>query len=167
MRKTTSTFVSAISVMLLLMLGCQPKQADLTLEQKAAIADTITTMMNQLITSAEAVNAEETGALLMMDSTSIFFINGIPYSHCELIASLDSLYHELAWQKINFDFTQVFVLGPDAALWVGYGTNVLPKADGEEILDITDTWLWQKKRGKWGVYHLHESAIPASEPAAE
>ncbi len=163
MKKLSRLFPFLLAISIVLMIGCQPKPAEMSAEQKASVADTISMLMNRLISSAEATNAEETGALLMMDSTSIFFITGMPYSHCDMISTMDSLYNELEWQKINFEFTQVFVLSPDAALWVGYGTNVLPAADGEETLNITDTWLWQKKHGKWGVYHFHESAVPVAD----
>ncbi|MBN1198568.1 MAG: nuclear transport factor 2 family protein [Bacteroidales bacterium] len=132
----------------------------MTLEQKAAVADTISMLMNQLIASAEATDPVETGAMLLMDSTSMFFINGIPYSHSEMLTKLDSNYTAMEWQKINFEFSQVYVLSPDAALWVGYGTNVFPLGDAEVSCNLANTFLWQKKHGQWRVSHFHESGVP-------
>jgi len=150
--------LTTIAIALIWLSSCQQAPKEFTSAERTAVADTINMMMDEIIAAAEAVNAAETYAPLMMDSTTVYYMHGTPFTHCEVIAMLDSVYAIMDWQKLDFTDRYVHVLGPDAALWIANGTITEHYLDGREITyGITDSWLWKKQRGKWGVYHLHES----------
>jgi len=167
MKRITHVASMVIALLMLWMAGCQPQPDEMTLEQQATVADTITALMNDLIANAEATNAAKAGAPLLADSTAIFFLSGVPYSKEEMMVNLDSMYAGMGWQKIEFEYSQVYVLSPDVALWVGYGINIYPKGEEEVTYRITDSFMWQRKNGQWGISHFHESGVPVVPEVAE
>ncbi|MFC2102105.1 nuclear transport factor 2 family protein [Bacteroidota bacterium] len=163
MKKITQLIPFLLAASIIIMTGCEIKPKEMTVEQKAVVSDTINTMMNEMIEASEAVDAVTALNRALMDSTIVYYFNGTPYGHCDMVTMVSDAFGKLAWQNFDITWSHVFVPSPDAALWVGEGTcNAADKEGIEKMVQFTLTVYWMRERGKWGIHHYHESysAIP-------
>ncbi len=115
-------------------------------------------MMQDLMRRAETLDAEKTLDVLSRDKGALFFLDSKPYSREELVHYLGSIYRNLKSMKTKMDNICVKKLGPDAAVWIAVGKSKSQDKSRKNYEEyLTETWIWQKKDGKWEVVHSHES----------
>ena len=146
---------------LMMLTGCQQNRDEMMRIEKDAVADTVNIMMADVISSAEALDAMGTTDCMMMDSTTFYYFTGHPFSHCDFVEFVSEEFKKMDSQKFKIEHSHVYVLSREGAVWVGYGVNIVYDPEGKEYRQHAAlTALWQKKNGKWGIYHLHESLAP-------
>ncbi len=134
--------------------------ADSGKKDNAEIGATINKLMDQLMRTAETLDAEKTLAPLTQDKDAVFFFDAKPYTLKELSHVLRGIYGNLKNMSIKMDKAQVKVLGKDAAVWIACGKGQSVGKTGQIFEEyLTETWIWQKIAGQWQVVHYHESVV--------
>ncbi|MFH1877330.1 MAG: hypothetical protein ABH883_00795 [Candidatus Omnitrophota bacterium] len=157
MRKT---FCGIFSVLLFACITAAPYTA-IALDDagKSLIRTEIDTMMKIVIMSAERCDVAAVMSNLSGDGDNMFFINSEPYDLTSLAAEFEREYSKMKRQTVNVISSKVMVFSPDAAAWIGYGKGRVEYNSGEAMDYVfSETWIWEKIKGKWAVTHYHESA---------
>ena len=136
--------------------------AKIRASEKAAgkpVTEEIQELMAGIIDAAENVDIDKAYSSLTRDLGGLFFINNQYYSLEDLLALFRGTYGRLRSQRIRVSHSEVIVLGPDSALWIGYGEGRTESLAGVSMAySFTETWVWQRIRKKWMVTHYHESS---------
>lgn len=125
-----------------------------------SVAEEIQAMMTDIIAAAEDADVDKTYSFLTRDPGGIFFQNNKHYDLDSLLALFRNTYGKLRCQRIRVSQSEVISLGPEAAMWIGYGEGRTESRVGGVSMaySFTETWIWQKVRGRWVVTHYHESS---------
>ncbi|MDD5628639.1 MAG: nuclear transport factor 2 family protein [Elusimicrobia bacterium] len=122
------------------------------------VAAEVTEKMKAMIAAAEKLDVDAAFAPLAQDPKAVFFLNAYPFSRSALLPFFRKAYEPLKAQSIRLSGSQVKVLGPDSALWLGWGTGRnQAKSGGAAEQFLAETWVWQRVAGDWQVVHYHES----------
>ncbi len=123
------------------------------------IVSSIQALMNETIASAERADVNAAFSHLSEEDGATFFLGNRAFDRDTLISFFGEAYESIKSQEIRVSRSNVTVLAPDAALWTGFGVGRTIGKSGEETLySFTETWVWQKRAGRWVVTHYHESA---------
>ncbi len=134
-------------------------------QDEAAVRSAVSGMMDAVMRSAEKMDVEQIFAPLSHDQKAVFFFGFQPFTRDALIPFFRQAYGQAKSQSIRLTHTDVKVLGPDAALWLGWGTGRIDWKDGRVTEQaLAETWLWQRVDGQWKVIHSHESAATLPSP---
>lgn len=124
---------------------------------------TIIKLMDQVSRTSETFDAEKALSVLTDEKGAVFILNAKSYTKPEIIAELKRIYGSLKSMKISMDKPVVKLLSPDTAVWIATGKGSSVMKSGEKYDEIlTETWIWQKRDGKWQVIHYHENCQPGS-----
>ena len=141
-------------------LYCMVKTRESGKPAEKPVAEEIQELMAGIITAAENVDIDKAYSRLTRDPDGLFFINNKHYHHDALLALFRENYGKLRSQRLRVSHSEVIVTGPDSALWIGYGEGRTESqvGGGSMAYSFTETWFWQKVRGRWVVTHYHESS---------
>jgi len=132
-------------------------------EEESEVTGTIDVMMQTMIAFAEKADVDQTFTDLSPDKKAVFFINDKVYDRKSLLEAFRETFGKLRSQKIQLKAPKVFLLGPDAAVWVAHGKGITQDKEGVSRTEaLTETWVWKRDQGKWKVIHYHESAVPVA-----
>jgi hypothetical protein len=165
MKKLLYLVLACIGLLFILN-NCSKQTNELTPALKESITKEITNLMEKSKIFAEKLNADSTFASISQDSTATFIFGGKYYSASQTIDVLRSLYS--ARKSLTFEFINplITVISPDAALWTANGMVTMASKEGKPHTGfLSESWLWQKVKGKWTIFHIHESLMnfPAKE----
>ncbi|MDD1719641.1 MAG: nuclear transport factor 2 family protein [Methanoregulaceae archaeon] len=125
----------------------------------SSVAAEIQSRMEEIIAAAQNADVEGTFSYLTRDPGALFFQGNQQLNRDSLIALFRENYRDMKSQKIQVVHSEVLQTGPESGVWIAYGEGMLEmKTGGPKPYTFTETWVWQKVRGKWTVTHYHESA---------
>jgi uncharacterized protein (TIGR02246 family) len=151
---------------LIVLAACQPATTELTEEQKAEIADSITAAQDDLW---------QTWSTRELDSIMPLFVNsadvgwgfpgGMYYGYENLNAYARSLLDGVASANYTAAERRVDVLSWDVVLVRELGTYSWTDTAGaaRQLDDYPATTIWVRRDGEWKVIHYHESYRPLPE----
>jgi len=123
-----------------------------------SVAEQISAKMSAMIEDAQRLDVDRTFAPLSQEAKAVFFLNAAPMSREALLPFFRQNYARLKSQSIRLTGSSVKVLGPDAALWLGWGVGRNEaKSGGFSEQALAETWVWQRTGQDWQVVHYHES----------
>jgi len=127
---------------------------------EAAVKAEIEGLTKYILGAAEKLDVERSFASFSKETNGVFFVGAQSYSRDELLSFFRTMFGKGKSQSFRMSHSEVRVLGPDAALWLGWGTGRFELKSGQIIGQaLTETWLWQRISGQWQVTHYHESFI--------
>ncbi|MFA4860232.1 DUF4440 domain-containing protein [Methanoregula sp.] len=116
----------------------------------------ITVIMKEIIAAAEKADADRTFSYLTADPDAVFFQDNMHYTRNLLLSHFREKYQRLQSQKFHISHSETIELGPESALWIGYGEGRTETKAGESTASsFTETWIWQKIEGRWTATHYH------------
>ncbi|MFA4876968.1 MAG: DUF4440 domain-containing protein [Methanoregula sp.] len=122
----------------------------------SSVVTEIHAIMNGIIYGAEMADANTTFSYLADDPEAVFFQDKLHYSRDSLLSRFYEKYEKIQSQKFHITGSRTIVLGPESAVWVGYGTGQTEMKTGESVdVSFTETWVWQKIHGRWVATHYH------------
>lgn len=162
----------AAPLLAMLVAACEPRTetsaTPMSEAQRAAIADTVTSLTRAMIDAANRVDAEATFQRFASGSEGVHMNMGVRYSRDSLIAMYRPIFNGLERQQIEPGTPTVTVLGPDAAvLSVASRFSATPKTGPQIASPFAWTLVWARRDGAWSLVHSHEStpqALPAPSP---
>ena len=116
----------------------------------------IQALMEEIIAAAQKADVEKTFSYLTHDPGAVFFQNNRHFSRDSLLSYFRKKYGMLLSQKFQVTHSDLICLGPESAIWIGYGEGLIETKAGESMeSSFTETWIWQKIKGKWVATHYH------------
>ncbi len=143
---------------LLSLFACSQKAPEFTEAQKDELIKEIEAKMDELIKSAEELNTEALWKYLADGADKNFYMAGMALNKEELISMTQAEYEGFASQRMKIESRTTRMINPDAVLALTLVSATAVDSLGDEnMLNITDSFLWEKINGNWQVSHLHES----------
>jgi len=142
--------------------ACQPQAAELTDEQKEAIADTVRQVSMEYLASVSTLDA---------DSVVSFHIDSDEYAwSMDAVLSLDleadraaaaEKYAAFSNAQVSLDTVRIAVLGPDAGVLSGAGAVVVTDSAGQAVeMGLAVTFVVARRGGRWVLLQGHSSHAP-------
>lgn len=166
----TSVIILVVLVLALFACSCQPQQATITDAQKAAIADSAKTVVQEVFRGAQKLKGSAFFDRYLPDPDVRYVENGVlyPSSLDSLKAFADSFYGMLESLTNSIDSLNVVVLGAEAsAVTVTFHFTVKTKVGKQISGQGIFTAAMQFRSGRWLIVQSHESEINFAELMAE
>jgi uncharacterized protein (TIGR02246 family) len=137
--------------------GCA-MSSDLTLADEQRIEQEVQLATDSLLAASGRTDVD---AAMAPYAEAMHADNGELMSRAELEEMYAAVYAGLDRIEFTPSVSNVQVLGPDAAVWVGQATYRGFAADtitaqGQMAL----TLVWERDEGDWRVLHMHQSFVP-------
>lgn len=141
--------------------GCAeqgPAGADLTSQQEAALADTIATVNQNLVTVWSELEPEAYLELVSDDVLFSFHRWFEGESYREAVRQFMAAHRS---NPIEITDSEVEVLGPEAGVVTGsYSSQAVDTAGQSETLNGAFTFVYERRDGEWLLVRGHESVLP-------
>lgn len=121
-----------------------------------SVVTEIQALMDEIIAAAENADVEKTFSYLTRDPGAVFFQNNRHFTRDALLSYFREKYDTLQSQRFHVTHSDLICSDPKSAIWVGYGEGRTVTKAGESMASsFTETWVWQKIKGKWTATHYH------------
>ena len=147
--------LSAVSLAFLA--ACQPATTELTEEQKAGIADTVTRIVRGIMEAAEALDHEKHIAPFSDELVSAD--NGSVTTNWDSIRVADREFMR-SMSSVEGTFGEMFVevLGPSAAVVTApYEATLIDTTGTRMHVAGAGTYVFAQVAGRWRIIHMHRS----------
>ncbi|MBI4502592.1 MAG: nuclear transport factor 2 family protein [Gemmatimonadetes bacterium] len=145
--------------------ACQPKPVTMTDAQKAAIADSVRTMMTGMIDKMNQGDMTSGWAMYSADADTRYTENGMTYPNLDAMKKMSQdMSGAMEAMTIKPDAVDVMVVGPDAAV-VTSPFHMTVKVKGKPAYDGVGVWtgVLERRGGKWMIVSTHESVQHADQ----
>jgi hypothetical protein len=161
----TSLLSLGIFAFALLAFSCQPQPAALTDAQKAAIADSAKTVVQEVFRGAQKLSGAAFIRHFSSDPGARYVENGVLFRSLDsLKASADNLYGMLESLTNPIDALDVVVLGAEAAaVTAPFNFTAKTKAGKEVNGQGVFSAVVQLRAGRWLIVQSHESELNLAE----
>lgn len=150
----------AICISIAGLTGCAAS-SDLSLAQEQAIEHEVQLATDSLLAAAGRADLPAT---IDPYADAMHADQGELVSRADLEAAYGEMYADLDRIEFTPSMSNVQVLGPDAAMWVGQAVYRAFAADTvAEQGQVAMTLVWQRQEGDWKVLHMHQSLVPSED----
>lgn len=159
--RTLVTMTSAT----VLSLACATGSSEMRLADRQRIEQEVQLATDSVIAAASRTDAEAEYAMYV---EAMHAEQGRLHTLSDLRAMYESMYAMVDSVQITPSVSNIHVLGPDAALWVGEGT--FRAMAGDSTVDggsAAWTVVWERVDGDWMIRHFHQSFVPPDTATAE
>jgi len=126
-----------------------------SLEYPSVVTE-IQTRMDEIIAAAENADVDKTFSYLTRDPEAVFFQNNRHFTRDSLLSYFREKYGTLQSQRFHVTHSDLICLGPESAIWIGYGEGLTETKAGKSMASsFTETWVWQRIKDKWVATHYH------------
>ncbi len=152
------TILSALALAVLA--ACQPATTELTDAQRAAIADTVTQLTDQLLSLTG--DADAWMDLFSTGQELRYVQNGVILSRDDLESEMTAFVGACEEQSWAWDDVHVVVLGPDAAAVTATYHGAYTDTTGQTFTfdEIVVTYASARSDGTWKIVQAHEYFAP-------
>lgn len=121
--------------------------------------------MNQAVDSLDC----QMGLSYVGDQPPVFVSGGrVVRTHAQLLSVCENMVAPRTGAVFLIDTVTAHALSADAAYVVREGEYTVHYRDGRvRVTHHVMTTIWQRQAGLWRMVHLHESALPQADSAAE
>jgi len=145
--------------------ACQPATTELTEEQKAALADSVSAMHAEMWQPWLAVDLDQ-GMSYFLNSPDVGWgwDGEIRYGHDNIEAWFRPIVDGLSSQEVTVADRRTVVLARDVVCVMEHGTMVPTDTAGVTLAPnpFAMTTIWVRRDGEWKIHLGHESFVPGS-----
>ena len=141
--------------------ACQPKSAAMTDAQKAAMADSVRTMVSSIVDQMNKGDMNAGMAMYSADLDARYTENGMTYPSLDAMKKMSQdMSGGMESMNIKTDAIDVMVVGPDAAV-VTSPFHMSAKPKGKPVYQTQGVWsgVVMRRGGRWQIVSVHESVM--------
>ena len=141
--------------------ACQPATVELTEDQKAAISDTVNTLMTEYWDAERSADYDRARVYVHASSETVFACpTGRLFHPFEVFDSRSrEVWGSIAEQDVQIAETRTTVLAPNVANVMQRGTFAVTDTSGVTLpeTNFAFTALWVRQEGGWKMLQMHRS----------
>jgi uncharacterized protein (TIGR02246 family) len=145
---------------MIVFIACQPAEQRMTEAQRAAIADTVRALTNEVMAAFDQIDVDRAFSYYSDAEDAGYAEGGKLYSFEALVAQYRAIYAGLRDQKGELRESKTTVLVPDAAvLTAGGAYSMTDTTENTFGGQFAWTLVWVRRDGKWKILHSHASEV--------